>query len=132
MKNFKKIPTKQKNGRTTDIIKEVKQCPLCGCDMQRTHAKHNKKGSLLYYRRWTCTECPHYQSTNIKTSFKGELTAVEREYFENKKAEKFFPLKDKPEMHNPHEIELSMDMVSEIAKMKYVGKLHTKRTGPIK
>ena len=72
----------------------IKQCPLCGGDMHRTHPAKSNTGQILYYRRWTCS-CGHYESKTYKkpTGEQNEyieLNATERDEIYNRIANKNF------------------------------------------
>jgi len=69
-------------------------CPQCGCDMHRSHPKRNGKNIIMYYRRWTCTACPHYEAGTIRIGFQNgqrSISLVEREELANRAADSYYP-----------------------------------------
>lgn len=82
----------------------IKNCPECGGEMHRSHAQRSEpsktypQGQILYYRRITCQTCNHYESHSYKKPRSAdrepyELTAIELDQIENRKANKYYPRK---------------------------------------
>jgi len=74
----------------------VKKCPECGGDMIKSSPKRSgKTNAILYYRRVSCTSCPHYESGTWNVIKKGvklerEWSKYEIDEHENKKANKYY------------------------------------------
>jgi hypothetical protein len=100
-KMFKHKKVLKKSNQSNEFIKH---CPECGGDMIKTNPQRSEpsktypQGQILYYRRITCQTCNHYESHSYKKPRSierepYELTAIEIDQIESRKANKYYPRK---------------------------------------